>query len=138
MKLYDKQWVSELARRAASDEVFQRKARGFDAIYQYVVKPPKESAGDKQPFVWWIKFPEATVHGLGLHEKPTFTMTTSYEIFHDVLAGKTNAIVALTARRIFVAGDLLKLLRFTAAINRIVELMQGIPAEAEGGLGPIA
>src|SRR6218665_1465936 len=95
MKLYDKQWVSELARRAATDEVFQRKARGFDAIYQYGVKPPKESAGDK-PFVWWIKFPEATVHRLGLHEKHSLTMTTSYEIFHDVLAGTTTTIHPFT------------------------------------------
>src|SRR6218665_52036 len=99
MKLYDKQWVSELARRAASDEGFQRKARGLHAIYHHLVKPPKKNS-TTNPLPWWIKFPEATVHGLGLHEKPSFTMTTSYEIFHDVLAGKTNAIVALTARRI--------------------------------------
>lgn len=133
MKLYDNEWVTELARLTASDETFQKKARGFDAVYQYVVKPPKGSE-TQEPCVWWIKFPEAVVYGYGPHEKPTFTMTTSYEIFHDVLIGKTNAIVALTMRRIFISGDLMKLLRFTGAINRIVELMQTIPAQAEGGL----
>jgi putative sterol carrier protein len=137
MKLYDNEWVAELARRAAGDEVFQKKARGFDAIYQYVVKSPKAST-TSEPAVFWIKYPEAVEFGLGPHAKPTFTMTTSYEIFHDVLIGKTNAVVALTMRKIFVAGDLMRLLRFTGAINRIVELMQGIPAQAECGLSAIA
>lgn len=133
MKLYDNEWVTQLAQLAASDETFQKKARGLDAVYQYVVKPPKDSA-TQDPCVWWIKFPEAVVYGYGPHEKPTFTMTTSYEIMHDVLIGKTNAVVALTMRRIFISGDLMRLLRFTGAINRIVELMQNIPAQAEGGL----
>jgi len=136
MELYDKEWVIELARRAAADEAFQKKARGFDAVYQYVVKPPKDDPTRKSS-VWWIKFPEALTYGLGPHEKPNFTMTTSYEIFHDVLIGKTNAIVALTTRRIFIAGDLVRLLRFTGAINRIVELMQGVPAQAASGLTAI-
>ena len=136
MKLYDNEWVTELARLAASDETFQKKAKGFDVVYQYVVKAPKDSP-DQTPRVFWIKFPEAVVFGLGAHEKPTYTMTTSYEIFHDVLIGKTNAIMALTMRRIFVSGDLMKLLRFTGGINRIVELMQSIPAQAESGLAAI-
>jgi putative sterol carrier protein len=137
MKLYDNEWVTELARRAAGDETFQKKARGFDALYQYVVKPPKGSA-TSDPMVFWIKYPQAVEFGIGPHAKPTFTMTTSYEIFHDVLIGKTNAVMALTMRKIFVAGDLMRLLRFTGAINRVVELMQGIPAEAEAGLSAIS
>ena len=44
MKLYDNEWVTQLAQLAASDETFQKKARGLDAVYQYVVKPPKDSA----------------------------------------------------------------------------------------------
>lgn len=136
MKLYDNEWVTELARRAATDETFQKKAKGFDVVYQYVVKAPKDSA-NQAPIVFWIKYPEALAFGLGPHEKPTYTMTTSYEIFHDVLTGKTNAVMALTMRRIFVSGDLMKLLRFTGGINRIVELMQSIPAQAEAGLSAI-
>ena len=136
MKLYDDEWVTQLARLASHDETFQKKAKGFDVIYQYVVKAPKASA-DQTPITFWFKFPEAVVFGVGQHEKPTYTMTTSYEIFHDVLIGKTNAVMALTMRRIFVSGDLMKLLRFTGGINRIVELMQSIPALAEGGLKAI-
>ena len=136
MKLYDNEWVTELARRAAGDETFQKKAKAFDVVYQYVVKPPKDGPG-QEPLVFWLKYPEAVVFGMGPHEKPTYTMTTSYEIFHDVLIGKTNAVMALTMRKIFISGDLMKLLRFTGGINRIVEIMQSIPAQAEGGLSAI-
>lgn len=136
MNLYDTDWVTELARLAASDDVFQKKAKGFDAIYQYVVKPPKnEPAGE--PRCFWLAFPECKPFGMGKHDKPTYTMTTSYEVMHDVLTGKTNAVMALTLRKVFVAGDLMRLLRFTGAINRIVELMQRIPAQAEGTLAAI-
>lgn len=136
MILYDTDWVTELARLAAIDESFQKKARGFDAVYQYVVKAPKDqSAGE--PRCFWIEFPECKRFGMGKHEKPTYTMTTSYEVMHDVLTGKTNAVMALTMRKVFVAGDLMRLLRFTGAINRVVELMQRIPAQAEAGLRAI-
>ncbi len=136
MILYDTDWVAELARLAAADEVFQKKARGFDAVYQYVVKPPKDRSAE-EPRCFWIAFPECKSFGMGKHDKPTYTMTTSYEVMHDVLTGKTNAVMALTMRKVFVAGDLMRLLRFTGAINRVVELMQRIPAQAEGTLAAI-
>lgn len=133
MILYDTDWAAELARLGATDEAFQKKAKGFDAIYQYVVKAPKDQpAGEARCF--WIAFPECKQFGMGKHDKPTYTMTTSYEVMHDVLTGKTNAVMALTMRKVFVSGDLMRLLRFTGAINRVVELMQRIPAQAEGGL----
>jgi putative sterol carrier protein len=137
MILYDTEWVTELARQTAADEAFQKKAKGFDAIYQYVVKAPKDQpAGEARCF--WFAFPACTQFGMGKHDKPTYTMTTSYEVMHDVLTGKTNAVMALTMRKVFVSGDLMRLLRFTGAINRIVELMQHIPAQAEGALAAIA
>ncbi|MFO1291948.1 MAG: SCP2 sterol-binding domain-containing protein [Rubrivivax sp.] len=136
MILYDTEWVAELARLSAADGVFQKKARGFDAVYQYVVKAPKDQPGG-EPRAFWITFPECTQFGMGKHDKPTYTMTTSYEVMHDVLTGKTNAVLALTMRKVFVAGDLMRLLRFTGAINRIVELMQRIAAQAEGTLAAI-
>jgi putative sterol carrier protein len=136
MQLYEPDWVAELARSIATDETFQKKARGFDAIYQYVVKPPKGSPSD-EPHCFWIAFPGAAEYGVGRHPKPDFTMTTSYEVMHDVLTGKTNAVIALTLRRAFVSGDLGRLLRYTGAINRVVELMQRIRANAQAGLAAI-
>lgn len=136
MVLYDTDWVAELARLTAADEVFQKKARGFDAVYQYVVKAPKDQPVG-EPRCFWIAFPDAKTFGMGRHGEQTYTMTTSYEVMHDVLTGKTNAVLALTMRKVFVAGDLVRLLRFTGAINRIVELMQRIPAQAEGALAAI-
>lgn len=132
MKLFDETWVGELAARMSKDESFQKKAKGFDAVYQYVIKPPtggSASAG----FRFAIAMPEAKQVWMGDHAKPDFVMTTSYEVMHDVITGKTNAVIALTTRKAFVSGNLARLLRYTGAINRVVELMHGIPADGEPG-----
>ena len=131
MNIFDNEWVGILAKKAADDAIFQKKAKKFKYVYQYVVKPNPEK-GVTHGYEFWIKFPEATQLGVGRHDKPDFTMTTSYQVFHDILTGKTNAIKALTTRKAFVAGNLATLLRFTGAINRIVDLMKEIPAQGAG------
>lgn len=131
MKLFDPDWAEALANKATNDELFQKKAKKFKYVYQYVVKPNPDK-GVNEGYEFWIRFPEATEFGIGRHEKPDFTMTTSYQVFHDILSGKSNAIKALTTRKAFVAGSLPTLLRFSGAINRIVELMKQIPAEGAG------
>lgn len=136
MKLFDEEWVKEAAARIAADEVFQKRGKGFEAVYQYVVKP-SPALGATQEYRFAIKYPEATQYWLGVHDQPDFVMTTSYEVLHNILTGKTNAIVAITTRKAFVSGNLPKLLRYTSAINRVVEIFQAIPAEADGQLAAI-
>ena len=64
-------------------------------------------------------------------------MTTTYQVMHDILKGKTNAVMAISTRKAFVSGSLPTLLRFTGAINRVVELFQSIPADGEGKFSPV-
>ncbi|GAA7764284.1 hypothetical protein HpMS107_33590 [Helicobacter pylori] len=58
---------------------------------------------------------------------------------HDILASKTGAVMARTIRKAFLSGSLPKLLCFTSAINRVVEIFQSISADADadGGFAPI-
>jgi putative sterol carrier protein len=134
MQLFDEEWVGSLTARLAADADFQKKAKGFRAVYQYVIKAAPEK-GVAQDHLFAIRYPEAAEYWMGRHDKPDYTMTTSYQVMHDILAGKTSAIAALTGRKAFVSGNLPNLLRFTGAINRIVAVMQQMPAEAEGDFG---
>lgn len=131
MKLFEEDWVREAASRISTDEMFQKKGKGFDAVYQYVVKGP-----DRE-YRFAIKYPEAVEYWIGDHPKPDYVMTTSYQIMHDILTGRTNAVLALSTRKAFLSGSLPRLLRFTGAINRVVEVFQSIPSNAEGGLSAI-
>ena len=136
MKLFDADWVREAAQRIHDDAVFQKRAKGFNVIYQYVVKPVA-ALGQTDEVRFAIKYPEAEQVWMGNAEKPDFVMTTSYQVLHDILTGKTNAVLALTSRKAFVSGSLTTLLRYTGAINRVVEIFQSIPADADGGLASI-
>jgi putative sterol carrier protein len=137
MNLFDEAWVREAAQRISTDEIFQKKGKGFNAVYQYVVKA-SPAMGVMQDAQYWIKYPQATEWAMGAYTgKPDFVMTASYSVMHDILAGKTNAILALTSRKAFVSGSLPTLLRYTGAINRVVEIFQSIPADGEGQFTPI-
>ncbi len=136
VELLGNEWVETLVNGAAADEKFQKKAKKFNAVYQYVV-PASPEEGVENGYEFWIKFPEAKMFETGKHDKPDYTMTTSYRVFHDILTDKTNAIKALTTRKAFVSGNLANLLRFNGAINRIVELMKEIPATGAGDYSDI-
>jgi len=50
------------------------------------------------------------------------------------LIGKTSAVRVIATRKARVKGNLAKLFKYTGAINRFVEVMQGLPNEFEGTL----
>lgn len=131
MKLYSEEWINVFIEKLQKDEIFQKKAKKFNAVYQYVIKSIPEK-GVESEYRFAVKYPEATEYWIGDHEKPDYIMTSPYSVMHDILTGKTNAIKALTTRKAFVSGNLPNLLRFTGAINRIVAIMQEVPAECEG------
>ncbi len=139
MKLFEETWVREATQRIAADEIFQKKGKNFKAIYQYVVKVAPDM-GVNEEYRFAIKYPEAVEFWIGDHPKPDFVMTTSYQIMHEILDGRTNAIMAITTRKAFVAGSLPTLLRYSGAINRVVEIFQSISATADGqfsAIGPL-
>lgn len=131
MLVFTKEWIDALAEALKEDDVYQKKAEGFDSSYQFVVQPsPKRGVTESR--ACGLNLPQCDEAWEGIRQGTDYTMTAPYDVFHSVFVGKASAVKVIATRKAKVKGNLAKLLKFTGAINRFVEVMQGLPNEFEG------
>jgi putative sterol carrier protein len=131
MYVFTKEWIDALAEALKNDETYQNKAKGFDSTYQFVVEPVPDK-GITETKAYGLKLPQCDETWEGIRSDADYTMTASYEVFHKITKGKMGAVMAISTRKAKVKGNLAKLLKYTGAINRFVEVMQTMPIEFEG------
>ena len=131
MYVFSKEWIDALAEALRSDENYQKKAEGFDSLYQFIATAcPKK--GVPESMACGLLLPQATETWKGIREDVDYTMTAPYEVYYKIITGKLNAILALTTRKARVQGNFAKMMKYTAATNKFVEIMKELSAQFEG------
>ena len=136
MLVFTKEWIDELAEALKNDEIYQKKAEGFDSSYQFVVEPVPEKGVTEQR-ACGLNLPQCDETWEGIRPNTDYVMTASYEVFYNIMTGKMGATRAITTRKAKVKGNLAKLLKYTGAINRYVEVLGQVEADFEGDFAKI-
>ena len=136
MYVFSKEWIDKLAEALKNDEIHQKKAKGFDSSYQFVVEPVPEKGVTGQR-ACGLNLPQCDETWEGVRPNTDYTMTASYETYYDIMTGKIGATWAITTRKAKVKGNLAKLLKYTAAINRYVEVLGQVGGKFEGDFGTV-
>ncbi|MBW2443146.1 MAG: SCP2 sterol-binding domain-containing protein [Deltaproteobacteria bacterium] len=136
MYVFSKEWIDKLAEALKNDEIYQKKAKGFDSSYQFVVEPVP-AKGVTEQRACGLNLPQCDETWEGMRPNTDYVMTASYETYYDIMAGKIGATWAITTRKAKVKGNLAKLLKYTAAINRYVEVLGQVGGEFEGDFGKV-
>lgn len=131
MYVFTKEWIDKLAEALKRDEIYQTKAKGFDSSYQFIVEPVPEKGVTEQR-ACGLNLPQCDETWEGIRSNTDYVMTASYEIFYDIMTGKIGATWAITTRKAKVKGNLAKLLKYTGAINRYVEVLGQVEGDFEG------
>ncbi len=134
MVVFTKEWIDALAEALKTDEIYQNKARGFDSTYQFIVEPVP-GKGVPQQRACGLKLPQCDETWEGIRADSDFVMTAPYDVFYQIMTGKMGATWAITTRKAKVKGNLAKLLKYTGAINRYVEVLGQVKADFEGEFG---
>jgi putative sterol carrier protein len=129
LKLGTQEWIEAMAEQLRADATYQEKSKGFNAYYQFICEP---SDGVDERRACGVHLPDAQETWVGEREESDYVMSGTYGVYYDVLKGKLGATMAIATRKLRVRGNLANLLRYTGAINRFVELMQGLEIEIEG------
>ena len=58
-------------------------------------------------------------------------MTAPYEVFYNIFIGKSSAVKVIATCKARVKGNLAKLLKYTGAINRFVEVCRICPTSSK-------
>lgn len=131
MLVFTKEWIAALAAGLRDNEKYQKNAKGFDSTFQFVAEAVPQK-GVPETKACGLKTPECEETWEGIKTGADFTMTASYETFFKICTGKLNALAAITTRKAKVKGNMVKLLKYTAATNSFVEAIQQLPNEFEG------
>lgn len=131
MKAFSPEWCKELRDRMAKDTLYQKKAKGFDSTYQIVVKADPEN-GIPTSYSFGYSLPDLKQMWVGEQRESNYTMTAPYEVFYQICQGKLDPLVAIASKKARMKGSYLRLLSFSAATRRLIELMREIPTQFEG------
>lgn len=131
MKAFSKEWIEALAERLKSDEEYQEAAKGFEAIFQFIVEPEPDKGINERKEVG-IKLPQCDETWEGVRDDANYTMSGKYGIYVDVMNGEMGATKAIAMRKLKVKGNLANLLKYKKAIDRYVEVLGEVQSEFEG------
>ncbi len=131
MLFLSKEWAESLAQMLKTDEKYQRKGKGFDSTYQMIALPCPEK-GVSATRACGFLLPTVTDVWEGIREDVDYTMTASYDVFHQIFKGKLGPMVAVTTGKAKIAGSLTKMMRYTAATNLFVNTMMKVDTQFEG------
>ncbi len=131
MKAFSREWIDTLAEMLAVDEEYQQAARGFNAMFQFIVEPEPEK-GITERYEVGIRLPECDLTWEGVRDDANYVMSGKYGAYVEVLTGRMGATKAITMRRLKVKGNLANLLKFKRAIDRYVEVLGQVDSEFEG------
>lgn len=134
MYVLTKEWIDVLAEALKADELYQRKAVGFDSSFQFIVEAAPEKGVPEQR-ACGVNLPQCDETWEGIRPNTDYVMSGPYETFYKIMTGKMGAVMAITTRKVKMKGNLAKLLKYTGAINRYVELLGQVEGDFEGDFG---
>lgn len=131
MYAFTKGWIDALAETLRNDEQYQQKAKGFDSSFQFIAEAaPEKGVPDQR--ACGLNLPQCDENWEGIRPGTDYIMSGPYQIFHKIMIGKMSPVMAITTRKVKVKGNLAKLLKYTGATNRFVEVLGQIETEFEG------
>jgi len=131
MLIFSEEWIEALAEKLKNDQDYQEAAKGFDAIFQFIVEPePDKGIPDRKEV--GIVLPGCEQTWTGIRDDANYVMSGKYGVYVDVLKGDLGATKAITLRKPKVKGNLANLLKYKRAIDRYVDAMGDVPYDFEG------
>lgn len=132
MELASKEYLKEVMERSNADEKYLELAKGENASYTFMIQAEPHKGVEKD-IVLGYTVEDGVTTDIWLGERKTdFTISGKYGVWVNILTGKTGVTKAFLTRKLKVRGDLMKILKLSAATERWLEILRTIPTEFHG------
>ncbi len=131
MLAFSKDWIEALAEKLRNNAEYQKAAKGFDSLFQFVVEPVP-GKGIRDRYAVGLKAPQCDETWEGTRNDADYTLSGPYNVFYDVLHGKIGVTRAIAMRKLRVKGNLANLLKYKRAIDLFIETLGQVETEFEG------
>ena len=132
MEFCSEEYLNKVMEISNNDEKFVKAASDQNTTYTYIIEPEPDK-GIKEKIVIGYKIQNGKIVEIWRGERETeFTVSGKYGVWVDLLTGKLGVTKAILTRKLKTKGDKVKLLKYSKAAKRWVEILRGIPTEFHG------
>lgn len=125
MQMFSREWFDALISKVQTDEVFQKKAVGFDSHLHFkVLKDHKGKLDNDVEFGLWVPDGKPSWYGNKSASEVDIFLEGKAGTYVEVFKGKKNVVMALTMGAVKLKkGSLTKLTGNLGAVNRFIEIV---------------
>ena len=126
------EYLKKVMELSNNDEEFKKLASDQNTTYTFVFEPEPEN-GVNEKIAIGYKIEGGIIQEVWRGEKETeFVISGKYGVWVDIITGKLSPVKALITRKLKVKGNKFKLMKYTKATNRWIEILKTIPTEFHG------
>jgi len=128
------EWIKELSRRLNASASYERSAKDWEGDFVFVVEPDATYSGTAYLFLglYHGKSPEATALANDNERTAEFVIRAPFSVWRQVIEGKLDPIQGMMTRKLKLAGNMMKVMRYPKAAKEIVDCCALVPTDFGG------
>ena len=125
------EWIKELSNKLNESESYGRSAKDWEGDFVFVVEPDEAYDDTAYLFLglYHGKSPDAALVGSEDERKAEFVLSAPFANWRKVIEGKLDPIQGMMTRKLKLAGNMMKIMRYPKAAKEIVNCCALVPTD---------
>jgi len=125
------EWIKELSRQLNDSESYERAAKDWEGDFVFIVEPDETYDDTAYLFLglYHGKSPEAAMVASKDEREVEFVLRAPFSNWRKVIEGKLDPIQGMMTKKLRLAGNMMKIMRYPKAAKEIVSCCALVPTE---------
>ena len=131
LKFPSDEWIKELSNQLNLSEAYERSAKDWEGDFVFVVEPDDAYPETAYLFLglYHGKSPDAAMVASEDERETEFVIRAPFSNWRQVIEGKMDPIQGMMTRRLRLAGNMMKIMRYPKAAKEIVTCCALVPTD---------
>ena len=131
LKFPSDEWIKELSNQLDLSEAYERSAKDWEGDFVFVVEPDDAYPETAYLFLglYHGKSPDAAMVASEDERETEFVIRAPFSNWRQVIEGKMDPIQGMMTRRLRLAGNMMKIMRYPKAAKEIVTCCALVPTD---------
>jgi putative sterol carrier protein len=124
-------WIKALSRQLNQSASYERSAKDWEGDFIFIVEPDEGYADTAYLFLglYHGKSPDAALVESQDEQDAEFVIRAPFGVWRKVIEGKLDPIRGMMTRRLKLAGNMMKIMRYPKAAQEIVSCCAEVPTD---------
>jgi len=125
------EWIKELSRQLNESETYGRSAKDWEGNFVFIVEPDEAYDDTAYLFLglYHGKSPDAAMVASKDEREVAFVLRAPFSNWRKVIEGKLDPIQGMMTKKLRLAGNMMKIMRYPKAAKEIVSCCALVPTD---------